>query len=96
MSWNGGTVYLPIFLYLQVLDFLTSLIGFKLGLHEASLFIRALWQYGPLLALTISKLTALGLAGACIAFNRARVIRWVTYWYAGLVAWNLLNILAIG
>ena len=94
MSLSGGTIYAPVFLYLQVLDFLTSLIGFKLGLHDASLLIRVLWHYGPVLALAASKLTALALAGACIALHHTRVIRWINYWYAGLIAWNLLNIFA--
>jgi len=44
-------VYTEIFLYLQVLDLFTTLIGFKLGLAEASPFIRALLHFGPLLAL---------------------------------------------
>jgi hypothetical protein len=32
-------LYTQMFLYLQVLDFFTTLIGFKLGLAEASPFI---------------------------------------------------------
>jgi hypothetical protein len=86
--------YTQIFIYLQVLDFFTTLIGFKLGLAEASPFIRALLQFGPVLALVLSKLTALALAGACIALHRRYVIRWISYWYAGLIAWNLCTILA--
>ena len=86
--------YTQIFIYLQVLDFFTTLIGFKLGLAEASPFIRALLQFGPVLALVLSKLTALALAGACIAMHRQYLIRWISYWYAGLIAWNLCTILA--
>jgi hypothetical protein len=86
--------YTQIFIYLQVLDFFTTLIGFKLGLAEASPFIRALLQFGPVLALVLSKLTALALAGACIAMHRHYLIRWISYWYAGLIAWNLCAILA--
>ena len=86
--------YTQIFTYLQVLDFFTTLIGFKLGLAEASPFIRALLQFGPVLALVVSKLTALALAGACIALHRHYLIRWISYWYAGLIAGNLCTILA--
>jgi hypothetical protein len=86
--------YTQIFIYLQVLDFFTTLIGFKLGLAEASPFIRALLQFGPVLALVLSKLTAVALAGACIAMHRHYLIRWISYWYAGLIAWNLCTILA--
>ena len=86
--------YIQMFLYLQVLDFFTTLIGFKLGLAEASPFIRALLQFGPLTGLLLSKLTALALAGICITMQKHHLIRWITYWYAGLIAWNLCSILA--
>ncbi len=89
-------LYIQIFLYLQVLDFFTTLIGFKLGLAEASPFIRALMHFGPVVALLLSKMAAVVLAGACIAMRKQHVIRWITYWYAGLIAWNLCTILAGG
>jgi hypothetical protein len=87
-------LYTQMFLYLQVLDFFTTLIGFKLGLAEASPFIRALLTFGPIAALLLSKLAALVLAGACIAMQKHHLIRWITYWYAGLITWNLCIILA--
>jgi len=85
--------YTQMFLYLQVLDFFTTLIGFKMGLTEASPFIRALLQFGPLVALVLAKLAALALAAVCIAMHKHHLIRWITYWYAGLIAWNLCSIL---
>ena len=36
-----------IFIYLQLLDLLTTLVGFKLGAREASPFIRMLMHAGP-------------------------------------------------
>ena len=36
-----------IFIYLQLLDLLTTLVGFKLGASEASPFIRMLMHAGP-------------------------------------------------
>ena len=87
-------VYVQMFLYLQVLDFFTTLIGFKFGLAEASPFIRALLHFGPVLGLLLSKLAAMLLAGACLVMHRPHLIRWITYWYAGLIAWNLCTILA--
>jgi len=86
-------LYTQVFLYLQVLDFFTTLIGFKLGLSEASPFIRSLMQFGPLAALILSKLVALLLAGACITLHKHHLIRWISYWYAGLITWNLCTIL---
>jgi hypothetical protein len=86
--------YTQMFLYLQVLDFFTTLIGFKLGLGEASPFIRALMHLGPMAGLLLSKAAALALAGVCLALHRPHLIRWITYWYAALIFWNLCTILA--
>ena len=89
---GGKMLYTQVFLYLQALDLLTSLIGFRLGLAEASPFVRALLHLGPLVALLVSK--AVALAGICIRMHKQHLIRWITYWYAGLIAWNLCTILA--
>lgn len=82
-----------IFVYLQILDLLTTLVGFKLGAAEASPFIRMLMHFGPALGVTLSKLFALGLAGVCMYLKKDRLIRWITYWYGGLVVWNLVVML---
>jgi hypothetical protein len=86
-------VYVQVFLYLQVLDLLTTLVGFKLGISEASPFIRSLLHFGPSFAVAASKIVAVGLAGLCVFLNRAYLVRWINYWYAALVIWNLCNIL---
>ncbi|HVN05850.1 MAG TPA: DUF5658 family protein [Bryobacteraceae bacterium] len=93
---GDGMLYTEVFLYLQVLDLLTTLIGFKLGLAEASPFIRALLRFGPVAALILAKVMALVLAGACVTLHKPRLIRWVSYWFAGLIAWNLCTILTSG
>ncbi|MBZ5729103.1 MAG: DUF5658 family protein [Acidobacteriia bacterium] len=87
-----GMVHL--FLYLQLLDVLTTLVGFKMGASEASPFIRLMMHAGPALGLMISKAIALAIGGACILTGRRRLMRWVAYWYSGLVAWNLMVLLA--
>jgi hypothetical protein len=81
------------FLYLQVLDVLSTLIGFSLGNTEASPFIRFLTQWGPLAGLAASKIVAAGLAAVCLAFKKRALLRWINYWYAALVVWNLYTIL---
>jgi hypothetical protein len=83
-----------IFIYLQLLDLLTTLVGFKLGAAEASPFIRMLMQAGPVAGVAASKLVALGLGGLCVYLKKHHLIRWATYWYAGLVVWNLMIMLA--
>src|SRR5260370_32667558 len=92
---NGAAMpYIQFFIYLQVLDLLTTLVGIKFGVSEASPFVRLMMNWGPTVGVAASKVVALGLAGLCIWVNKQHLIRWVTYWYAGLVIWNLCIILA--
>ncbi|MGD0496814.1 MAG: DUF5658 family protein [Bryobacteraceae bacterium] len=83
-----------VFIYLQVLDLLTTLIGLRLGASEASPLIRVLMHAGPATGVLLSKLVALALAGICVWANKRHLIRWATYWYGGLVVWNLMVMLA--
>lgn len=76
-------------MYLQLLDLLTTLVGFKMGASEASPFIRLMMHVGPAVGLLLSKALALGLGLLCIATGRHRLIRWTVYWYSGLVIWNV-------
>lgn len=85
--------YLQLFIYLQVLDLLTTLVGFRTGAAEASPFVCLLMQAGPECGVVLAKLLAFALVGMCIYLNRRRVVRWISYWYAGLVVWNLCIIL---
>lgn len=85
--------YLEVFVYLQVLDLLTTLVAFRLGAQELSPFIRWMMGLGPVVGVTLAKIAALALAGACIWLRRDRVIRWCNYWFAALVFWNLSVIL---
>lgn len=82
-----------LFVYLQLLDLLTTLVGFKLGAGEASPFIRALMHTGPAMGVALSKFLALGIGGLCVWANRPHLIKWITYWYGALVVWNLMIIL---
>ncbi|MDW8129867.1 MAG: DUF5658 family protein [Bryobacterales bacterium] len=81
--------YLQVFLYLQLLDFLTTVVGMRLGLVEISPFVRWLMGAGPVLGALLSKLMAVALAGFCLWIHRRRLIHWLNYWYAALVVWNL-------
>jgi Domain of unknown function (DUF5658) len=85
---------IQIFVYLQLLDFLTTAAGFKEGAYEVSPFIAQLiHSSSPLLGLAASKVIGLVIGGLCIAINRVRLIAVINYWYAGLVVWNLCVIL---
>src|SRR3954463_11081612 len=86
--------YLKLFIYLQILDVLTTLIGFKVGAAEVRPAVRwMVHSLSPLAGLAISKLIAAILAGFCIALKKRQVIRRISYWYAILVVWNTVVIL---
>jgi hypothetical protein len=84
---------IQLFLFLQLLDVLTTMVGFRLGLSEASPFVRLLLSAGPTAGLLLSKCVALGLGAYCVQHGRLRLISWANYWYAALVTWNLCLIL---
>lgn len=83
-----------VFLYLQLLDLLTTLVGFKLGAKEASPFIRMMMYAGPAAGVMVSKVLSVGLGGLCIYLKKNHLIRWISYWYGCLVVWNLMVLLA--
>jgi hypothetical protein len=84
---------LQVFFCLQVLDVLTTLVGFRLGLVEASPFIQVLMRLGPIAGLLGSKLLAVLLGGWCVWRGRFRTIQLINYWYTALVIWNLALIM---
>ncbi|HEV3332393.1 MAG TPA: DUF5658 family protein [Bryobacteraceae bacterium] len=84
-----------IFIYLQLLDLLTTLIGIRLGAAEASPFIRVLMHLGPAFGVVVSKIFALGLGALCIQMKKQYLIRWISYWYGCLVVWNLMVMLTV-
>src|SRR6185437_5129927 len=93
---QGGCLMLVIqvFVYLQVLDFLTTMVGFRFGAHEASPFVAHLIHTtSPVLGVAASKALGLGIGGLCVATNRTRLLSLANYWYAALVVWNLSMIL---
>lgn len=85
--------HLQLFIYLQLLDLLTTLLGLRLGLEEASPFVSWLMQLDPATGVAASKVVALVLGGLCIWLNKRHLVQWINYWYAGLVVWNLCIIL---
>jgi hypothetical protein len=84
----------PTFLYLQLLDFLTTVLGFRFGVSEASPVVRILMHAGPVTGVALSKVVAVGLAFLCVRTGRPGLIRWATYWYSALIVWNLIVILS--
>jgi len=86
---------IELFLYLQILDVLTTLVGFSLGNLEASPFVRLMVRWGPVNGLIVSKLFAGCVALLCLALKRRHLIRWINYWYGALALWNLFTSLKV-
>jgi hypothetical protein len=84
---------LIVFVALQVLDMLTTLLGLQLGAHEASLFLGNLMKVGPVAALLIAKIMAVMLVSAAMRFKKPRLVVFLNYWFAVVVTWNLGTIL---
>ena len=87
---------LQAFVYLQLLDFLTTWVGLRMGAGELNPFTAWLMDLSsPLVGLAASKLIGMALCAVCILSGRFRVIRYAIYFFAFLVAWNLYHILLL-
>jgi hypothetical protein len=86
------TPSIGLFLGLQILDVLTTLVGLHLGAREGSTFIGQLLKSGPLTGLIISKILAAGLAAFAVFLNRKRVLVFLNFWFAAVVVWNAIEI----
>lgn len=87
---------LSLFVALQVLDLLTTMIGLQMGAAEGSVFIGRLIQTSPMTGLLIAKIVAVILVALAVKFHRPRIIVVLNYWSALVVAWNLVMIVLTG
>jgi hypothetical protein len=85
---------MPLFIALQWLDFLTTILGFSLGCSEASPIVRGLMPViGPTLAVFVTKvLTVLAMWRIS---KKTAMIYAGNLWYLAIVAWNVFVILSI-
>jgi hypothetical protein len=81
-----------VFLALQALDVVTTVLGLRMGAHEASIFIARIMHFGTLSALLMSKAISIILVTGVVAFGRKRLLHRLNIWYAVLVTWNLFVI----
>jgi hypothetical protein len=95
LAVEGSEMLIQIFVYLQLLDFITTVLGIRMGASEASPFIRLLSHFGPSLGVALSKVVALALGAVCVWLKKFRILNWINYWYAALVVWNLCVILRV-
>ena len=87
---------LIVFVSLQTLDILTTLIGLRVGAAEGSIFVSRLMRLGPFNALLISKILAVFLVALALRVKRPRVVVFLNYWFAVIVSWNLFTIITQG
>ena len=87
---------LSLFVALQMLDILTTIIGIRMGASESSTFIGALMHIGPMAALLIAKLFAAALVAIALKVRRPRAVVFLNFWFLGIVTWNLAMILITG
>ncbi len=80
---------LSLFIYLQLLDILTTILFLKLGLHEASWLVAALIRWSPMLGVIVAKMGTIFLALIAVRYHKDRLMRLVNWGYGGVVAWNL-------
>ena len=84
---------LSIFVALQVLDILTTLLGLEMGAEESSAFLGKLMSVGPVAALLIAKIIAVMLVAIAVKVKRPRIVVFLNFWFAAIVSWNLVIIL---
>jgi hypothetical protein len=92
---HTGRHLVEVFLYLQVLDILTTLIGFSLGNTEASPVVRMMVHWGPFTGLVLSKILAVSLATTCLLLHKRKLILLINYWYGAVIVWNLYTTLRV-
>ena len=81
---------LSLFIYLQLLDFLTTILFLKLGLFESSWVVAALIRWSPMLGLAAAKMTTVVLGWLAVRYHKDRVMRVANLAYSGVIAWNLV------
>ena len=87
---------LELFIFLQLLDVLTTLTALKHGGQEINPFIRQMMgATGTFEGLILCKVLVIAMAAVVLWNRRARVIVTVNYLFAGLVVWNLMQILKV-
>jgi hypothetical protein len=87
---------ITVFIFLQILDVLTTLIGLRLGAGEASAFVGSLMHLGLVPGLMISKILAVLLVLIALRRKKPQIVVIANIWFAGLVTWNLLLIFSQG
>ncbi len=87
-----------VFIALQILDVMTTLLGFMLGAKETNLVVLRFLHLGTLNGLIAAKLFAVVVLIAIVSSGRvrlARLIRLLNLAFAAIVTWNLVMIFTL-
>ena len=84
------------FSYLQVMDLLTTVAFLSHGGQEANPLVAALLRFDPLTGLLLAKGFAIALAIFCLISGRQKLVSRANIFYAVLIAWNVVAIIAGG
>jgi hypothetical protein len=79
---------LGLFIYLQLLDLLTALLGFKHGASELSPLVQWFIHYNPKQGIFLAKLCVV-LVTVVFYSRKPRIMRSLNCLFAGIVVWNL-------
>lgn len=79
---------LGLFIYLQLLDLLTTLLGIKRGASELSPLVQWFIDYSPKQGIILAKLCVV-LLTAVFYSRKPRIMRSLNCLFAGIVVWNL-------
>jgi hypothetical protein len=83
---------IPVFVALQALDIITTMLGIRLGASEGSAFVARLMSAGVLPGLLLTKLFAVVLICSALAVECPRVLSRANVWFAALITWNFVVI----
>ena len=85
-----------VFAFLQLLDFMTTMTGLKLGGQEINPFLHHIMgNIGVVEGLLVCKFAILVAAIVVMRYRRERVIVACNYLFAGLAVWNLTQLLKL-
>lgn len=87
---DPSTGAIVVFACLQVLDVVTTVLGWRVGAREANIVIIQFMHLGPITGLMFGKSLGLLLISVAILRGRLRLIRLINLWFAGIVTWNLV------
>jgi hypothetical protein len=82
-----------VFVFLQLLDGLTTVSVLEHGGYEANPIVNKMMGLGPVHGLVLAKLLVVVVAAAILYRRRERVLFIANYVYAGIVCWNMIALI---